>query len=414
MAYGIITLSLVLASCGGKGSSLDYENGFQDGYSAGHNDGMNDGLAEGYNTGYQEGYNSGFSNGKEIGYDDGYIDGYEDGAGESGQGSFERPGKNIELHTDLQKSYIEDDPSKIGMYAHGYSGEELCKPKAVTLDWSDVKFAETCSTYTVVLSETSSFSDSVSYQSTEKSLDVYNLKLGTNYYWYVKATGSTMTFATPVFNFSTKNTVVRNLYVPNTSNWRDMGNYVLNNGKKIKQGLVYRSAAFGYYDGNVGTIAQATKDCILNELKIKTELDLNGSPNVPGLNKVSAVMKWEGINNLIDNEENKNSIKTVFNSLGDTSNYPAVFHCTRGRDRTGAIAFLLGAYLGMNAVDLHRDYLFTNFSAGNSCSIGAITGYEKYLAGYEGNTLQEQTTSYLKSIGVTEATLSTITSTLVA
>ena len=48
--------------------------------------------------------------------------------------------------------------------------------------------------------------------------------------------------------------------------------------------------------------------------------------------------------------------------FANKNNYPIVFHCTYGRDRTGTLAFTLGALLGMKKKDLYKDYEITFFS----------------------------------------------------
>ena len=215
------------------------------------------------------------------------------------------------------------------------------------------------------------------------------------------------------YTFSTKQGTIRNLYVPGTTNWRDLGNYETSDGKRIKQGLIYRSAAFGFYDGETkSTIDQETINTIKYDLKIKSDIDLAGVQGIDGVNRYYYRMEYSGISNLIDDAGNKKSIKSVFETLGDSNKYPAVFHCTRGRDRTGAVAFLLEGYLGVSQEDLTRDYLFTNFSSSNSCNISVVNTYISYLNGFEGNTLQQKIESYLLSIGVTQSTLTNIESIL--
>ncbi len=45
-------------------------------------------------------------------------------------------------------------------------------------------------------------------------------------------------------------------------------------------------------------------------------------------------------------------------------NYPILFHCTSGADRTGTFAFLLEGMLGVALDDLYRDFELTCFSMG--------------------------------------------------
>ncbi|MBQ7651025.1 MAG: tyrosine-protein phosphatase, partial [Victivallales bacterium] len=46
----------------------------------------------------------------------------------------------------------------------------------------------------------------------------------------------------------------------------------------------------------------------------------------------------------------------AFTLMLDEANYPIVFHCIGGTDRTGTMATLLNALLGVNENELCRDY----------------------------------------------------------
>ena len=47
-------------------------------------------------------------------------------------------------------------------------------------------------------------------------------------------------------------------------NKEDGDTHLPNSGKKIKQGLIYRSAAFSFYDGVTGPILEETKNLFQN------------------------------------------------------------------------------------------------------------------------------------------------------
>ena len=390
--------SLLITGCDtNKSTSSETDQLYRVGYDAGYADGHN-GNDMNYNNHGEADYISG--------YNAGYNKGLEDYKNELEEAGI-RPGLNIETHTNKQAKYIADGPNYVAKYAVGT--EEQCAPSTISLDYSDFEFPTKTTFHTVKLSETENFTKYQEYQTSGKSVNVTNLKLNTTYYWKVIGEGNGNEYESKTYHFTTKDTVIRNLYVPGTTNWRDLGNYITSDGKRIKQGLIYRSAAFGFYNGETkSVIDQETANTIKYDLGIKTDIDLANVNGIAGVTRYTYKMEYSGISNLIDDSGNKTSIKNVFTLLGDQSKYPAVFHCTRGRDRTGAIAFLLGGYLGMSQEDLMRDYLFTNFSSSNFCEGGVITNYISYLNAFNGNSLQEKIESYLLSIGVASSTLQNI------
>ena len=46
----------------------------------------------------------------------------------------------------------------------------------------------------------------------------------------------------------------------------------------------------------------------------------------------------------------------MFEVLGDANNYPVAFHCTQGKDRTGALAYLMETLLDMKTSDNEDGY----------------------------------------------------------
>ena len=109
------------------------------------------------------------------------------------------------------------------------------------------------------------------------------------------------------------------------------------------------------------------------------------------------------------------SFKEVFSLFADIDNYPIYMHCTGGADRTGTVAFLLNALLGVSETELIHDYEFTSFSVyGQRNSIdgteygGMFQEFLKKLKSFEGATLAEKTETYMLSIGVTQEEIDSI------
>lgn len=400
----LLPLFIALSSCDSSTDIISSSTvGLEQIYNSGYIDGYNDAKQDYSGNKYESGYNDGFA--------DGYNKGLEDGKDQEINASI-RPGNNLNIHTDSQAKYILDDPYNIGKYASGT--QEICLPNVFNLSFEDINFGVDTNQYIVNLSETEDFSVCEQYITNQKQLNITNLKLNTSYYWNVSIQKDDIKYISQTFSFSTRNDIIRNICVPGSTNWRDLGNYQTIDGKTIKQGLIYRSAAFGFSNGTTSNPTQEGIDVIKNQLKIKSDIDLTGVNGIDGINRYFYRMEYSNIDNLIDDEGNKSSIKNVFEVLGDENNYPAVFHCTRGRDRTGAVAFLLGGYLGMSKDDLVRDYLFTNFSSSNTCSSSVINNYFSYMENnFEGPNLKEQIKNYLLSIGVTMDVLNNITNILV-
>ena len=129
------------------------------------------------------------------------------------------------------------------------------------------------------------------------------------------------------------------------------------------------------------------------------------------------VPKGMSLDKWLENEDNFESIKSFFNYCAVETNYPIMFHCIRGTDRTGALAYALGALCGVSEDLLIRDYLFSNFANINdNIEKRDITGTSFYVYGIrnaEGSTMSEKAMNYLTStVGVNKTTLESIVSIL--
>ena len=332
-------------------------------------------------------------------------------------------GDNVEFHTELQLKYInsEDYLTTMGI-ASGSTSKEYPLPVRLTFTGSpDNKKA--AKNYIIdVYEEENKQTAIISKECDDKGgLDVYNLKINTNYTYQVTAVyESGKTFTSEESHFKTANKGPRNLYVNNVMNIRDLG------GHGIKQGLIFRSGRFNEEDGTT-KIDENTIDVMTKQLGVKTEIDLrrgneNGgitvSPLGNNVNYRHLPMYYGGENVLTyvgersdGTYDNPAQIKLFFELLADSNNYPIDFHCAIGKDRTGCMAYLIEALCGMDEEYLYRDYLFSNFAKiSGMCEISDIDDrYGDTLKSYNGTSLQEKTFNYLKDvIGVSEANLRSI------
>lgn len=339
--------------------------------------------------------------------------------------------KNAEIHQEHQAAYLADnDYSKIGTYSAFAELEEFSKPIPITLSWKVTKAKK----YIVNVSEKEDMSDAVSFEVKQKKLDFYNAKVNTKYYYTVSAVYKSNTFTSEVASFTTKNTTLRNIFVDGVDNVRDLGGYKALDNKMVKQGMIYRSAQMNKDKVNDMQILATDSGLktLREQLKIKTDIDLRKNVEIDGtiensglkkspigddVNYQSLPMYYDGQNMLNHSDANKlavnlQSVKDFFNILANKDNYPVVFHCVQGKDRTGMLSYILGALLGESELDLYRDYLFTNFSnsVGSPCKPGDISSrYGLTIAKVEGSSLSEKTYKYLnETLSIPADTLNSV------
>lgn len=107
---------------------------------------------------------------------------------------------------------------------------------------------------------------------------------------------------------------------------------------------------------------------------------------------------------------NKLMVKQIFEIMGDESNYPIIYHCNIGTDRTGLITYLVNGLLGVDQDDLFMDYEFSNLGniSGTRKRSGIKSTYVATINSAKGDTLSEKIANYLLSIGVNQIQLDTI------
>lgn len=94
----------------------------------------------------------------------------------------------------------------------------------------------------------------------------------------------------------------------------------------------------------------------------------------------------------------------AFSVLCSDNNYPVVFHCIGGTDRTGTFAYMLGALLGIGEEDLIRDYEMSFISAGgvDRRHAGWMSGLVRAVRDLPGETLADKAKQYFVSLGFTD------------
>ena len=288
---------------------------------------------------------------------------------------------------------------------YGYVQNELCTPPPVSLTWSDTNGGEGTA-YTVLLSTERDMSEALTYEVVGTALDVYNLNIGTQYYWQVK----TKDASSPVQTFITEDGYPRFVKLDGVSNVRDIGGFITADGKRIRQNLAYRSA-------QPEGITEEGLKVALEQLKIRTDLDLRGGHARPLGNTVQLVsvpMQW--YEHIFEEDMHEHVRKTI-STFAYEENYPILFHCSLGRDRTGTTAFLILGLLGVDEDTLRHEYFASFFSLDGRFDeaefpllVANINRLVTEMNAYGGkdDPLSERIELYLLDIGVTAAEIQSI------
>ena len=272
------------------------------------------------------------------------------------------------------------------------------------------------------------YSDAITLEmgAAKRSVELYNLYKGVNYYLRITSVNSTGDVLNQAkTQFQTTDLGPRVMNVEGAYNVRDLGGFDTCFGKQLVQGIAYRGGMLHYNaTGNNGDLTENGKKTLSEELGVTSELDfrdeneayvkLEDGSSIPGatLTYITAG-GYEDIFKGAAGSGAKEVYRKIFSYLADETNYPLYYHCTAGADRTGTVSYILHAFLGVSELECHQDFAFTSFSVYGvrASQSGRGSNAERYLAmvaalkAYEGDTLQQKAQNYLLSIGVTEAEL---------
>ena len=248
-------------------------------------------------------------------------------------------------------------------------------------------------------------SDCDSYQ-----VPVTNLLSGTTYYWRV----STDSESSEIRSFTTNYGEIRPIGGVSCSNIRDMGGRINSCGKRIKQGLVYRGGALN----DIVTPDSHGFNGLLvmrDDLAIKTDIDLRWEAvgkyeYCPiGDHVKYRLFTLEAYDGILQ-EGQQGLFKSIFELIADESNYPIYFHCVAGADRTGTVAILLDAILGMSEEDIIFNYNFTSIYSKRSWYHSKCISLmaEALKAGCGSDSLIDMLMYFVRYCGISEDTIKRI------
>lgn len=306
----------------------------------------------------------------------------------SAQAAFEK--ELCDIENEGTRKYLEEvdyssDPDYTVSFAKDYRSKFGAndRPLPVKVSWPEGTAA------TVIVSTSPRFDDSFEVQAETSPADIYNLIPGVDYYYKVMDAGGSVLktgCVTPVGPLRMINGLAGNA--------RDLGGWKAYGGH-IAYGRLYRGAA-------LERISSKGKDIFLNDLGISVDLDLRGikesearvGPVVEGADYLKLpVEKNLGRGTGNTQELYQQAIRSIIGWLGEGR--AVYFHCAGGADRTGSLAFLIEALLGVSESDLSKDYELTTFGRAN-------TRLRNYRATEEETHILFELVTYLRSFGYPE------------
>ncbi len=291
--------------------------------------------------------------------------------------------------------------------------EDRSLPEEVEFEWSCTSGKDTVS-FNLCISESPEFENAMILDNlTEKKISVPNLLLGVKYYWkVVSREAGRIIGESDIGSFTTSDVPPRWIKVPGITNVRDIGGWKTTGGKRVKQGLVYRSSEMNSHK----TVTEEGKRILLEGLRIKTDLDLRGATEetMPVLDSRS--VNWINLpiapyENIVE-EQCRENFRMLFNIFSEPGNYPILLHCWGGADRGGTAVFLLNALLGVGERDLMLDYELSSYSiwGPRSRESKEFKGLTAALDcfGEADDGICRKVENYLKHIGLTEEAMGKI------
>ena len=222
--------------------------------------------------------------------------------------------------------------------------------------------------------------------------EVYNLIPGRKYSYHVDGDVSWDSYFTPEGS-------LRMIGIDGVRNVRDLGGWRAGD-RSVKYGKVYRGAQFN-------SITDSGREVVLNDLNVSVDIDLrgtggssggvNGGENTLGLSDY--YFEITGTSGSLYAQ----SIREIIHLLSEDK--VVYFHCMVGADRTGTLAFLLEALLGVSESDLSKDFELTSFYEvrtrnGQRSSQFALKRLKSALTQFSGETIEEKVVSWARQYGI--------------
>ena len=178
-------------------------------------------------------------------------------------------------------------------------------------------------------------------------------------------------------------------------NARELGGYITNDGRKVKRGVLLRTAAlYGISSDDVKHMTEDYRLSVIADLRTSLEAGTKPDPVIDGVKYVSlhvlneeaftknvekqlaveggvmerlnfvvdrGIVSYDMFVRFLSDDSGKKAYREFFKELLDLpSGRSLLFHCSQGKDRTGCAAMFILSALGVNEETIMEDYMLTN------------------------------------------------------
>ena len=186
-------------------------------------------------------------------------------------------------------------------------------------------------------------------------------------------------------------------------NIRDLGGWACDGGT-VKYGMLYRGA-------NVFPTDPYIRPILVGECGVRMELDLRGKKEEP-IRDSSALGNigyccpetyvWYSLSNTVAWRE---ILRCIFDCVLATT--PVYFHCSAGMDRTGTVASVIEALLGVNQSNIDKDYELSSFAGTDYLKKRNGVQWKQLIGEIDaltvGSTFRDKVVNWVASLGFTAA-----------
>ena len=337
-----------------------------------------------------------------------------------------KEGATVPILTSDMKAYLaQPRAERVKQFADPAARKRIAKfgdrPQKTLLSWKCTEPGATGVVWSVKVRRAKDRALVFATNVSTNAVEIDNLEIACAYKWRVKCKLGGGTQLRAEGTFRTEDVAPRLIHLSRVRNMRDLGGRVGLNGRRVRQGRVYRSAGLNanatksktgdeMVPGKT-TLTKSSSAYAKRALGIRTDLDLRSNRECYGMtgSPLGPEVKWIQVPSSaysgLAKDSGKAAFTNAFRVFLDERNYPIDFHCIAGADRTGSLAFILNGLLGVEEEELWRDWEVTAFQK-EKLDFGHRTRFSKLVKVFEpfpGTNINEKIVAYVKSVGFTDA-----------